>query len=170
MEYGFTDEPQKAVQAGPEDGRLRQRLRPALQKGCIVLCDRYADSTIVYQGYGRGLDVETLRQLNDVAIGGLWPDRTLVLDMDPCKALLRARKRNQEQGLSDSEGRFEAESIRFHTSIRQGFLNWTTRNTDRMTVLDATDSPEGLLEQALAAISIQVPLSQSPIPARGEKA
>ncbi len=145
-------------------------IRPALQKGCVVLCDRYADSTIVYQGYGRGFDVETLHRLNDVAIGGLWPDRTLVLDMDPASALERARRRNAEQGLSASEGRFEAESIRFHTRIREGFLDWTDRNARRMIVLDAADSPEGLLGQALAALSIQAPFSQLPATPKGEKA
>ena len=61
-------------------------IRPALKRGEVVLCDRYADSTVVYQGYGRGLDIEKLRSLNDVAIGGLWPDRTFVLDMDPADA------------------------------------------------------------------------------------
>ena len=61
-------------------------IRPALKRGEVVLCDRYADSTVVYQGYGRGLDIEKLRSLNDVAIGGLWPVRTFVLDMDPAAA------------------------------------------------------------------------------------
>ena len=83
-------------------------IRPALKRGEVVLCDRYADSTVVYQGYGRGLDIEKLRSLNDVAIGGLWPDRTFVLDMDPADALKRARRRNAELGLSEKEGRFEA--------------------------------------------------------------
>ena len=78
-------------------------IRPALKRGEVVLCDRYADSTVVYQGYGRGLDIEKLRSLNDVAIGGLWPDRTFVLDMDPADALKRARRRNAELGLSEKE-------------------------------------------------------------------
>ena len=129
-------------------------IRPALQRGCVVLCDRYADSTIVYQGYGRGLDVEMLRSLNDVAIGGLWPDVTLVLDMDPREALTRARSRNAAQGLSEAEGRFEAENMLFHTRIREGFRLWAAYNSKRMVVLDAADSPEGLLRQALAVTSI----------------
>lgn len=88
-------------------------IRPALKRGEVVLCDRYADSTVVYQGYGRGLDIEKLRSLNDVAIGGLWPDRTFVLDMDPADALKRARRRNAELGLSEKEGRFEARADAF---------------------------------------------------------
>jgi len=120
----------------------------------VVLCDRYADSTVVYQGYGRGLDIEKLRSLNDVAIGGLWPDRTFVLDMDPADALKRARRRNAELGLSEKEGRFEAEQMPFHTRIREGFKLWAAHNTKRIVVLDAADSPEGLMHQALANIDM----------------
>ena len=106
-------------------------IRPALKRGEVVLCDRYADSTVVYQGYGRGLDIEKLRSLNDVAIGGLWPDRTFVLDMDPADALMP-----------------------FHTRIREGFKLWAAHNTKRIVVLDAADSPEGLMHQALANIDM----------------
>lgn len=109
---------------------------------------------MVYQGYGRGLDIERLRALNDMAIGGLWPDRTFVLDMDPADALKRARRRNAELGLSQKEGRFEAEQMSFHTRIREGFKLWAAHNTKRIIVLDAADSPEGLMHQALANIDM----------------
>ena len=92
--------------------------------------------------------------LNDVAIGGLWPDRTFVLDMDPADALKRARRRNAELGLSEKEGRFEAEQMPFHTRIREGFKLWAAHNTKRIVVLDAADSPEGLMHQALANIDM----------------
>ena len=105
-------------------------IRPALDRGMVVLCDRYADSTIVYQGYGRGLDV------------------------DPAEALRRARRRNAEQGLAGTEGRFEAEQLPFHTRIREGFKVWAAHNTKRIAVLDAADSPEGLMHQALANIDM----------------
>ena len=129
-------------------------IRPALDRGMVVLCDRYADSTIVYQGYGRGLDVERLRLLNDMAVGGLWPDRTFVLDMDPAEALRRARRRNAEQGLAGTEGRFEAEQLPFHTRIREGFKVGAAHNPKRIAILDAADSPEGLMHQALANIDM----------------
>ena len=129
-------------------------IRPALAKGVVVLCDRYADSTVVYQGYGRGLDIERLRDLNDMAVGGLWPDRTFVLDMDPKAALTRARRRNAELGVAGKEGRFEAESLPFHTRIREGFKLWAAHNTKRVVILDAADSPEGLMHQALANIDM----------------
>ena len=153
-----------ATQIGPEAElflfladraqHVAEVIRPALERGMVVLCDRYADSTIVYQGYGRGLDIERLRALNDMAIGGLWPDRTFVLDMDPAQALKRARKRNAEQGLSGKEGRFEAEHLSFHTRIREGFKLWAAHNTKRIAVLDAADAPEGLTRQALANIAM----------------
>lgn len=122
---------------------------PALQRGITVLCDRYLDSTIVYQGYGRGLDIDMLSSLNALAIQGVWPDQTFVLDMDPTTALERAKKRNQELDPEEKESRFEAETLLFHQKIRQGFLEWTARNPNRMHLLNAADTPEGLLRQAL---------------------
>lgn len=124
-------------------------IRPALEKGTIVLCDRYADSTIVYQGYGRGFAIDTLYELNNIAIDGLWPDQTLVLDMEPETALRRALQRNEAQGLTDSEGRFEAESLAFHLRLREGFQLWAARNPKRITLLDASGTSEELLDLAL---------------------
>lgn len=131
---------------------VAESIKPALDAGGIVLCDRYADSTIVYQGYGRGFDIDTLQKLNDLAIGGLWPDQTLVLDMEPEAALRRALRRNEAQGLTDSEGRFEAESLDFHHRLRTGFQLWANRNPKRITLLDASGTPSDLLQQALQKI------------------
>lgn len=128
---------------------VTETIVPALQRGAIVLCDRYLDSTIVYQGYGRGLDIDMLANLNSLAIQDVWPDLTFVLDMDPAIALERARKRNQEQATAQKEGRFEAEALLFHQKIRQGFQEWTARHPGRIKLLDASDTPEGLLRQAI---------------------
>ncbi len=125
---------------------------PALERGEWVLCDRYADSTIAYQGYGRGMDVEMLQQLNDYATGGLWPDRTLLLDLPAETGLERALARNGREGLSQSEGRFESEELEFHRRIRSGFLERASRWPTRFLVLDAVQAPEVLLEQALSAL------------------
>ena len=73
---------------------VAETIRPALLRGDWVLCDRYADSTIAYQGYGRGMDADRLQALNDYATGGLWPDRTLLLDLPVETGLARARARN----------------------------------------------------------------------------
>ena len=129
-------------------------IRPALERGDWVLCDRYADSTIAYQGYGRGMDADRLQELNDHATGGLWPERTLLLDLPVEQGLQRARARNGREGLSCSEGRFEAEEIAFHQRIRQGFLARAVRWPERFRVLDARLAPEELLKEALSALDM----------------
>ncbi|MDR2488043.1 MAG: dTMP kinase [Desulfovibrio sp.] len=116
---------------------VRQVIRPALERGEFVISDRYADSTIVYQGYGRGLDVEELFRLNEIAVGGLWPDMTVLLDVDPAVGLDRARVRNHEQGTDVTEGRFETEELSFHHRIRQGYLAWAKRHPRRFHIVDA---------------------------------
>ncbi len=134
---------------------VAETIRPALERGEWVLCDRYADSTIAYQGYGRGMDVERLQMLNDYATGSLWPDRTLLLDLPVETGLARALARNGREGLSASEGRFEAEERAFHQRIREGFLTRAARWPERFRVLDATSAPELLLEQALCALGLE---------------
>lgn len=136
----------------------RQVIRPALDRNVPVISDRYADSTIVYQGYGRGLDLEELFRLNELAVGGLWPDLTILLDVDPAAGLARAKSRNIEKGLDVSEGRFEAEDLAFHQRIRQGYLSWAGRHAARFRVVDASLPPdqvyarvESIVDGALAA-------------------
>jgi dTMP kinase len=114
---------------------------PALRAGLTVLSDRYADSTIVYQGYGRGLDLEELFRLNDLAVQGLWPDLTLLLDLDVQTGLERARRRNQELGLTEKEGRFEAEEPAFHARIRAGYRSWAAGRPERIRLINAEGSP-----------------------------
>lgn len=123
-------------------------IQPALSNNNVVLCDRYADSTIVYQGYGRGMGIGKLWEFNDVAVKGIWPEKTFVLDIDPEKALERALSRNKAAGITDIEGRFEAEGLDFHVRIRDGFLRWAERNPDRIVVLNADTTPEELFQQA----------------------
>ena len=130
-------------------------IRPALARGEWVLCDRYADSTIAYQGYGRGMDADRLQELNDYATGGLWPERTLLLDLPVDQGVQRARARNGREGLSRSEGRFEAEELAFHERIRAGFLARAERWPERFRVLDARLAPEELLRAALKALDIE---------------
>ncbi|MCJ2163736.1 MULTISPECIES: dTMP kinase [unclassified Pseudodesulfovibrio] len=124
-----------------------QVIRPELKAGKVVLCDRFADSTIVYQGYGRGLDTMMLKHLNEVAVDGLWPDLTLLLDIDPEIGLKRATLRNIQDGKAKEEGRFEAEHLSFHQRIRQGYLTWAALNHDRMKVINAAASPDEVFER-----------------------
>jgi dTMP kinase len=117
-------------------------IKPALDRGEAVLCDRFADSTVVYQGYGRGLDPKLLHQLNSVAVNSIWPDITFLLDLEPEIGLKRALTRNFQENKHATEGRFEAENLAFHTRIREGYLTWAALNRDRFVVIDATGSRE----------------------------
>ncbi|MFO7728274.1 MAG: dTMP kinase [Desulfonatronovibrio sp.] len=110
---------------------------PALNTGKIVISDRFIDSTIVYQGYGRGMDVNKLHELNTLAAKGIKPGLTVLLDLPAEAGLNRALNRNIQKNLTMSEGRFEAESLVFHQKTRQGYLDWAARNQDRFLVVDA---------------------------------
>lgn len=121
---------------------VRQIVRPALREGKIVLCDRYADSTLVYQGYGRGLDLEFLRRANDFATCGLRPDLTLLFDLDPELGLARL----------ESKDRLDREPLEFHRRIRQGFLAEARLDPSRWVVVDASALPDQVLSQAWKAI------------------
>jgi dTMP kinase len=104
-------------------------IRPALEAGHVVLCDRYADSTVAYQHHGRGLDVEAVRAANEVATGGLAPDLTVLLDLDPLEGLRR-------EGRTDDY--MEREDIAFHRRVRLGYLELAAAEPERWLVLDAT--------------------------------
>lgn len=114
-------------------------IRPAQDAGQVVLCDRFADSTVAYQGYGRGLDVALLTRLNETAVGGAWPQLTLLLDLDPEQGLRRALARNLKAGTGVTEGRFEAEHLDFHTRVRDGYLALAALHPERFVTLDATE-------------------------------
>lgn len=127
-------------------------IRPALDEGHLVLCDRYADSTISYQGYGRGMDIDQLVQVNDLAISGLWPQLTLLCDLSPHMGLERAGRRNHEEGTIISEGRFDSESMAFHTRVREGYLERAAAEPDRFAIIDAARPVEDVFLQCLSAV------------------
>ncbi len=108
---------------------VAQVIRPHLQGGGIVLCDRYADSTLAYQGYGRGLDLDTLRAITAFATGGLVPDLTIYLDIAIEKGL--RRKVPQEWN------RLEAQALAFHQRVREGYLEMAASEPDRWLSVDA---------------------------------
>lgn len=123
-------------------------VRPAINRGAFVLSDRFADSTVVYQGYGRGLDVEVLHGLNAMAVDGVWPDATLVFDVDVATGLSRANARNEAEGKTVAEGRFEAESLAFHSLVREGFLDLAGKEPGRFAVVDGTKTPDEVFAAA----------------------
>lgn len=101
---------------------------PALQADKIVVCDRFTDSTLVYQGYGRGLDIENVVRLNEVASSGIRPDLTILLDMPVEASLRRKTKRHND--------RFDAETVEFHQRIRNGFLKLAGEKGNRWLIID----------------------------------
>lgn len=111
---GLCAQAEALLMAADRAQHVAECLRPALAAGKIVLCDRYIDSHIAYQGYGRGLSVPWLQTLNEQATAGLWPDLTLLLDLPPAVGLARAR----ERGAAD---RMEREQVAFHQRIYDGF-------------------------------------------------
>jgi dTMP kinase len=115
---------------------VAQRIRPALAAGRVVVSDRYADSTLAYQGYGRGLDLETLRAITGFATGGLTPDLTLYLDIVPKEGL----QRRQLGG--DEWNRLDAEAPEFHQRVRAGYLELVTQQPERWAVIDGNRSVE----------------------------
>jgi thymidylate kinase len=123
-------------------------VRPALAEGRIVLCDRFVDSTLVYQGSGRGFEADELRQLCLLATGGLWPELTFVLDLDVYYGLERAAQRHKLENTFAAEGRFEAESMAFHEKVRAGFLHLAATEPGRVVALNGSAGPEEVLEEA----------------------
>jgi dTMP kinase len=120
-------------------------IRPALARGEIVLCDRFVDSTIVYQGIGKGLGVEYIRELHRLTLGGLMPDVTLLFDIDPKEGLKRAGSR------AGNETRFENMDIAFHRSVREGFLMLAKAEPQRFAIIDAGKSMEEVAQAVIKA-------------------
>jgi len=114
---------------------------PAISAGKIVLCDRFTDSTLAYQGYGRGLDLERLRELNSIASGEARPDLTFLLDCPVACGLARTERRISEKP-TIREDRFEREEIEFHERVRAGFLEMARAEPARFRVIDASRSIE----------------------------
>ena len=104
-------------------------IRPALTKGYVVICDRFAASTIAYQGYGRGMDLSFLKSLNDFATDNLVPDLTVLLDMDAEEGLGRKRRKWDT---------FEREDLTFHKRVREGYLKMAAADAERWAVVDAS--------------------------------
>ncbi|BDP42449.1 thymidylate kinase [Deinococcus aetherius] len=124
---------------------VREVICPALSRGEVVLCDRYADSSRAYQGAGRGLDRELLETVTREAAGGLTPDLTVLLDLDPAVGLARAASRGQPD-------RLERADLAFHARVREEFLALAAREPGRFLLLDATRDPDTLEEDIWAAV------------------
>ena len=128
---------------------VRKVIRPALESGTWVLSDRFSDSTVAYQGYGRGLPVDFVTSANDFACEGLSPDLTLLLDVDPSVASQRMRGR--EAATNTSADRIERAGDEFHARLRKGFLDLAAANAPRIAKIDASGTPDEVARAVLAA-------------------
>jgi dTMP kinase len=115
---------------------VREKLRPALEAGQVVISDRYSDSTVAYQGYGRGFDLKLLDELNRLASDGMRPDLTFVLDCPVDIGLERTRAR--VKGGVRMPDRFEGEQLEFHRRVREGFLSIARDEPARVKLIDST--------------------------------
>ena len=119
-------------------------VRPAVSRGAVVLSDRYTDATMAYQGFGEGVDLDTIHDLNALATGGLLPDLTLVLDLEPTLGMARIRGRVLDA--------FERMDLAFHRRVREGYLEIARTEKRRVVVLDADQGEDALFAAIVAAV------------------
>ncbi len=119
-------------------------IRPTLSRGALVVSDRYTDATLAYQGFGQGVDLETIRDLNALATGGLVPDLTLVLDLEPAVGMARIRDRSLDA--------FEKMDLVFHRRVREGYLEIARTDKRRVVVLDADQDADRLYAAIVSAV------------------
>jgi dTMP kinase len=133
---------------------INRVVKPSLSDGKTVLCDRYFDATVAYQGYARGLEIDFLKRLHSLVINDLKPDRTILLDLPPETGLERAWKQIKEGKRAGLETRFEKEELAFHDKVRNGYLELASREPERFTVIDAAGSEEEVRNKIIRALSI----------------
>jgi dTMP kinase len=127
-------------------GHVERLIKPALAAGTIVLCDRFSDSTLAYQGYGHGLDTDFIRDLDTLVLNGFKPDLTFILDIDPAVGLTRSEKRlaSTADKHQSTEDRFERLDFSFHKRLRKGYAAIAKAEPDRCVLLDAELALEDL--------------------------
>jgi len=120
---------------------VKEVIEPFLKKGVVILCDRFSDATVAYQGYGRGIDLRVVESLNRLTSQGIKPDITFLLDCPSHLGLKRALQRNRTLN-KEREGRFEKEKIQFHHRVRRGYLSIAKKEPDRVRVIDTREGEE----------------------------
>ena len=130
-------------------------IQPALAARRVVVTDRYADSSVAYQGYGRGLDLSAVHALNHVATGGLMPDATILLEITPEQALARLDGTDGSSGRADDpdQARFEREPIEFHLRVAKGFRTLASLEPDRWFVVDASARTDSVADKVWSIVS-----------------
>lgn len=130
---------------------VQEVIRPALEAGKVVICDRFTHATMAYQGYARGLDLESIEALAQLACDGIEPGLTLWLDLPVEVGVKRALQRNHSQE-SNAEARFDQESLRFHSRVHQGYTQLHKQNPQRITRIDADADSAQVAERILKVV------------------
>jgi len=123
---------------------VKNLIKPSLSEGAVVICDRFSDSTLAYQGYGRGLDLELIKKMNREVTEGIKPDLTFLIDVPVEVGLERIGKRRRD--------RIEGESLEFHRRVRRGFLDIAGKEPERVVVVDGTGSREEVFKFILSVL------------------
>lgn len=131
---------------------VQEIILPALQDGKIIICDRFTDATVAYQGYARGVDRAVINNINGLATSGLVPNITILMDLAVTEGLARALARNQKHDPSKREDRFEQEGRAFHEKVRQGYLNLAKIEPDRIKVIDANKTIDQVHEDIIKKV------------------
>jgi len=148
---GMIPETEILLYAASRAQHLREKIVPALDSGQWVICDRYSDATIAYQGYGRGLNLDLIAELNRLVSLELEPDLTILLDLDVQEGLKRAREREEEGNLQ--AGRFEEEGVAFHRRVRQGYKELASRYPGRIKTVSAKGSIDEVNKRVIEIVS-----------------
>lgn len=141
----MTNECEALLYAAARVQHLDEIVKPKLQAGILVLCDRYVDSSLAYQGYGRGLGEHFVKQINSYALEKFMPDLTLFLDLEPEKAFLR-------KGGADKKDRLESSGMAFHKRVYYGYLSLADEYPERIVKIDASGSKEQTHEKIIQAL------------------
>lgn len=131
---------------------IKELINPALSEGKTIICDRFFDATLVYQGYARGLDIDLITGLHKMTVDGLKPDITILLDLLPEIGLSRAWKQINNGSRSGEETRFEKETLSFHEKIRAGYLELARLEPKRFRIIDASKSENQVKQQIINAL------------------
>jgi len=161
----FGAEAEAVLFAAARDDHLKTVIRPALERGVWVICDRFADSTRVYQGVAGDVDTRSIRALERIVVGDTKPDLTFILDVPATLGMQRAAKR---RGVGNAD-RFEKEELAFHEKLRDGFLMLAASEPERCVLIDATASKDEVADQIWRIVVARLDPATAPVALAGSE-
>jgi len=161
----FGAEAEAVLFAAARDDHLKAVIRPALERGVWVICDRFADSTRVYQGVAGDVDTRSIRALERIVVGDTKPDLTFILDVPATLGMQRAAKR---RGVGNAD-RFEKEELAFHEKLRDGFLMLAASEPERCVLIDATASKDEVADQIWRIVVARLDPATAPVALAGSE-